>query len=194
VNYLAHLYLSDGTPQSMVGSMLGDFVKGDDYNGYSPDIRGAILLHRQIDIFTDAHPTHRRSKTRLDSRHRHTKGVLVDIFYDHFLARNWSEYTDSTLKEFTTLVYRALQAHMPILPPRLKRILPHMVTYDWLRSYRDMENIGHALSGLSRRLTRRNELAQGLEELQQNYDDLESDFREFFPQLIEHVEGLRHTR
>jgi acyl carrier protein phosphodiesterase len=127
--------------------MLGDFVKGDDYNGYSPDIRGAILLHRQIDIFTDAHPTHRRSKTRLDSRHRHTKGVLVDIFYDHFLARNWSEYTDSTLKEFTTLVYRALQAHMPILPPRLKRILPGM---------RSVVSRGASPAGMSWRRVSRN--------------------------------------
>lgn len=173
--------------------MLGDFVKGDDHNGYSPGIHRAILLHRHIDIFTDAHPTHRRSKTRLGARHRHTKGVLVDIFYDHFLARNWNEYADPALEEFTALVYHALEAHLPVLPSRLKRILPLMITHDWLRSYRDIENIGHALNGLSRRLTRKNELAQGLEELQQNYVELEGDFREFFPQLIEYVEDLRRT-
>jgi acyl carrier protein phosphodiesterase len=193
VNYLAHLYLSDGTPESMVGSMLGDFVKGDDHNGYSPGIRQGILLHRQIDIFTDAHSIHRRSRGRLGAQHRHTKGVLVDIFYDHYLARNWDDYADSALEEFAATAYRALETHYPILPTRLKGILPHMIAHDWLRSYSDMENIGHALNGLSRRLTRRNELAQGLEELQQNYEELKNDFREFFPRLITFTEGLRHT-
>ena len=191
MNYLAHLYLSDGTPESLVGSVLGDFVKGDDHNGYHPDISRAIVLHRQIDIFTDAHPIHRRSRGRLGAHHRHTKGILVDIFYDHFLAKNWRTYADSPLEEFTAAAYRALEAHYSILPTRLKGILPHMIAHDWLRSYRDIENIGFALSGLSRRLTRRNELAQGLEELRQNYGDLEGDFHEFFPQLVEYVEGLR---
>jgi acyl carrier protein phosphodiesterase len=192
LNYLAHLFLSEGTDESLVGSLLGDFVKGDNHNGYSTDIRRAILVHRRIDTFTDAHPIHKRSRARLGRDHRHTKGILVDIFYDHFLARNWGQFTKEPLPEFTWRVYRALEIHRDILPPRLQGILPRMAADDWLQSYRDIVNIGHALRGLSFRLQRENELATGLEELRQNYGELESDFREFFPQLIEYVRQLRH--
>jgi acyl carrier protein phosphodiesterase len=191
LNYLAHLYLSDGTDESLVGSLLGDFVKGDDHNGYSEGIRRAILIHRRIDTFTDAHPVHRRSRGRLSDSHRHTRGILVDIFYDHFLAKNWDQYADETLPDFTNRVYRILEERQDILPPRLRKILPWMAADNWLLSYRDTANIGHALRGLSFRLQRENELAKGLDELEQNYAELEDDFQEFFPHLTDHVQSLR---
>ncbi|MFB0516382.1 MAG: ACP phosphodiesterase [Candidatus Neomarinimicrobiota bacterium] len=191
MNYLAHLYLADDTAESLVGSLLGDFVKGDDYNGYSEGVRRAILIHRKIDTFTDAHPLHKQSKARLNRKFRHTRGILVDLFYDHFLARNWAEYAGEPLPEFTRRVYYVLDKHVELMPPRLQRMLPAMITDNWLLSYRDLTNIGHALRGLSHRLGCDNELAQGLEELRRNYSSLENDFRAFFPELVDYVASLK---
>ena len=187
MNYLAHLYLSSSTDESLVGSLLGDFVKGDGYNQYSTGIRRAILIHRRVDAYSNAHPVYRRSKRRIHSSYRHTKGILVDLFYDHFLARKWDQYAAGPLPEFTRRVYSALKAHLDILPPRLQSIIPRTAADDWLLAYGDITNIGHALAGLSRRLSRENELHRGLNELRANYADLEGDFQAFFPQLVEYV-------
>jgi len=204
VNYLAHLYLaalpadlsrrqaslSDGCEESLVGSLMGDFVKGDGYDDYSTGIRQAILIHRWVDAYSNAHPVYRRSKRRIHSSYRHTKGILVDLFYDHFLARNWDQYAAEPLPAFSRRVYRALEVHWDILSHRLQSILPRMAAEDWLLAYRDIANIGHALAGLSSRLSRENELHRGLDELRANYADLEGDFRAFFPELVDYVATL----
>jgi acyl carrier protein phosphodiesterase len=181
MNYLAHLYLSDdGTPESLVGALLGDFVKGDDHRNYPPAIQRAIMLHRQIDAFTNAHPVYRRSKGRIDPSFRHTRGILVDLFYDHFLARDWLDYHPHPLPEYTRWVYAAMSPYQHLFPPRLQQAFPFMLRDDWLYSYREMENVGRALQGLSRRLRVPNRLPQGLAELKRHYTGLEADFREFF--------------
>ena len=193
MNYLAHLYLAQDSPESLVGSLLGDFVKGDDHRNYAPAIQRAILTHRQIDAYTDVHPVYRRSKGRLDPAFRHTKPLLVDVFYDHFLAKNWGDYADVPLEDFTQAAYRALEQYEADLPPRLRRMLPYMKAEDWLLSYRELEGVGFVLKGLSRRMTHANRLDQGLTALRQNYAALEDDFEVFFPELQAYVDGLRWT-
>lgn len=190
MNYLAHFYLADGSPDALVGSLLGDFVKADDHADYPPEIQRAILSHRKIDSFTDAHPVISRSKRRLSDTHRHTKGILIDLFYDHFLARNWGDYAKVPLPEFTRHVYQTLTGYQDILPHRMQRMLPYMITDDWLGSYTDVENIERALKGLSRRLTRSNSLGQGVADLETNYAAFQSDFRAFFPELSAYVASL----
>ncbi len=190
MNYLAHFYLSHDGSDALVGSLLGDFVKGDDHHEYPPGIQRAILIHRRIDSFTDAHPVVSRSKRRLSDTHRHTKGILIDLFHDHFLARNWGDYATVPLAEFTRHVYQTLTGYREILPHRLQRMLPYMITDDWLGSYTEVANIGRALRGLSRRLTRSNSLGQGGAELETNYAALQSDFQVFFPELTAYVASL----
>ncbi|UCH64212.1 MAG: DUF479 domain-containing protein [Fidelibacterota bacterium] len=170
---------------------MGDFVKGDGYYQYSTGIQQAILLHRRIDAYSNTHPVYRRSKRRIHSSYRHTKGILVDLFYDHFLARDWDQYTVEPLPAFTSRVYQALEVHWGILPRRLQSILPPMATDDWLLAYRDTANIGRALTGLSRRLSHENKLNRGLDELQANYLDLEEDFVAFFPRLVDYADSLK---
>ena len=177
----------------MVGSLLGDFVKGDDHRNYTPAIQRAILAHRQIDAYTDVHPVYRRSKGRLDPAFRHTKPILVDVFYDHFLAKNWDDYADVPLEDFTLRAYQALEQHEADLPPRLRRMLPYMKADNWLLSYRKLEGVGLTLSGLSRRMSFANRLDRGLTALRQNYAGLEADFGAFFPQLEGYADGLRQV-
>ncbi len=183
MNYLAHLFLADDTPESLVGAMLGDFVKGAAKNNYAPVIQHNIELHRRIDSFTDAHPIVRASKTIVAPERRRFAGVLLDIFFDHYLAKHWTRFSEVELQSFTTNVYAALHAHHALLPEKLQRMLPFMRAEDWLGSYARVEWIELTLQRMSRRLSRGEMLASGGEELRRNYERFEQDFLTFFPDL-----------
>ena len=184
MNYLAHLFLSDGTPESLIGNLLGDFVKGSIENIYSLKIIEGIYLHRKIDSFTDSHPIFRSSKRLIALDRQRFSGIMIDVFYDHFLAKNWSNYSSIPLPDFTNHVYQVLLENQKILPERLKNILPDMIAHDWLASYRETSTINRAINGISRRIKRKNNLFGGVEELLLNYQQLQSDFSIFFPELI----------
>lgn len=186
MNYLAHTLLTSHTPAAMVGALLGDFVKGSVPAHYDDEIRAAILTHRAIDRFTDAHETHRASCALISPARRRFAGILVDVFYDHFLVRHWSRFSGEPLSEFTSRVYAALQARHASLPERLQRILPYMAGDDWLGSYGDLDSVHAALHGIARRFRRfprAAALLDGIEELENNYTTLERQFLEFFPQV-----------
>lgn len=189
MNYLAHALLSRSTPELLIGGMLGDFVKGAVGERYSPQVRAGILLHRAIDRYTDAHPLVHVSRAQISPARRRFAGVLVDVFYDHFLACHWQRYAELPLDEFTQQVYATLMPHLAGFPERLQRILPRMAADDWLASYAEIESVDAALHGIARRFARFTRfarapvLADGVQELLQNYASLESDFLAFFPEL-----------
>ncbi|MEG5042177.1 MULTISPECIES: ACP phosphodiesterase [unclassified Microcoleus] len=187
MNYLAHLFLSEGTPESLIGNLLGDFVKGTAVNLYPEEIRKGIDLHRKVDSYTDSHPIVRSSKSLVSSQRRRFAGVLIDVFYDHFLAKNWLEYSEIPLRDFSQDVYKILQDNRDILPDSLQRVLPTIIARDLLSSYQEIAEIGITLTRMSARLKRTNNLASGIEDLTANYQRLESDFRDFFPDLIKYA-------
>ena len=182
MNYLAHLHLGGQRPGQMLGSLYGDFVKGRLQGQYDPEIEAAIQLHRSIDVFTDRHPLVDVSLSRFSTTRRRYAGIVLDVFFDHCLARDWTLYADRPLELFTSDVYRVLTAE-PQLPERLAKIAPHMVANDWLGSYREFEVLEQVLRGISRRLTRPEELAGAMQELRVLYEPLSEDFRLFYPQL-----------
>lgn len=186
MNYLAHVFLSHATPDAIVGAMLGDFVKGRTVEGWNEDVCAAIRLHRAVDRYTDLHPLTSASRRLIGAERRRFAGILVDVFYDHFLARHWNRFHPRPLAEFTQSIYAALWPRRTELPPRLQRILPWMVQDDWLASYGDVAAVDAALNGLARRFRYRNRtqaLATGISELERNYVDLEANFLNFIPQL-----------
>jgi len=185
MNYLAHLYLSAPTEDAWLGSLLGDFVKGPLNQRYSQHITDAIALHRRIDSFTDAHPVVLRSKSRVSAVRRRYAGIMIDMFYDHFLASNWSEFHDEPIKVFTARIYEILRVRRAILPDRLNTMAPRMAQSDWLASYADIDTIHSALDRMGRRLKRENRLLDSADELREHYAELESDFRIFLPQVVQ---------
>jgi acyl carrier protein phosphodiesterase len=191
MNYLAHLYLAERSVEGLLGSLLGDFVKGPLDDKYPEAIRRGIVLHRSIDSFTDAHPLHLESRNRIGRARRRYAGIIVDVTYDHFLCRYWSDYSDETLESFVARVYEILHEHRDDLPGRLRRIAPHMIADDWLSSYGDLANVGRALDGISRRITRRNPLVGAVTEIEVNYPGLDDDFRRFFPDLEAYARATR---
>jgi acyl carrier protein phosphodiesterase len=190
MNYLAHLYLVENTPESLVGAMLGDFIKGAAKNNYSPIIQRNIELHRRIDSFTDAHPIVRASKGVFAPERRRFAGVLLDIFFDHYLAKHWNSFSQIDLPAFTTNVYAVLHDHHELLPEKLQRMLPFMHAEDWLGSYSRIEWIEVTLQRMARRLSRGELLANSGEELRRNYETFEAGFLAFFPELVGYVKTL----
>jgi acyl carrier protein phosphodiesterase len=190
VNYLAHLYLSPPGEDAMLGSLLGDFVKGP-LNSvaireqYSKDITRGIELHRKIDSFTDAHPVVTASRNRVSRSRRRFAGVMIDMFYDHFLAKYWEEFHHRPLDAFTGDFYRILMRRHAQLPERAQRTARFMADLDWLGSYAHLEAVDTALNRMSQRLRRTNTLIDSARELEHNYAEFERDFRCFMPDAID---------
>ena len=189
VNYLAHLYLSDPHDEAWLGSLLGDFVKGPLDGRYGSEVTRAIAMHRKIDVFTDAHPVVRQSKSRMSAERRRYAGIMVDVFYDHFLARHWQDFHYEPLAEFTGRVYRVLARYHTVLPERLQTMAPLMMQWDWLGSYADIGSIYTALNRMGLRMKRENRLLNSADELVRNYAQLEADFRAFLPDVLRYARG-----
>lgn len=185
MNYLAHLYLSRESEEQMLGNFLGDFVKRKDFERYPAEIIKGIQLHHLIDAFTDRHPIVRQSKQKLRSRYRHYAGVIVDIYYDHFLARHWASYSPIPLRQFSAHAYSVMRKHHHILPIRVQSMLPHMESHDWLSNYAQMAGLQRVFQGMSRRTSFRSNMQFATEDLQQNYEEYEKEFLLFFAELIE---------
>ncbi|MBL8470413.1 MAG: DUF479 domain-containing protein [Rhodocyclaceae bacterium] len=194
MNFLAHLYLCDGTPDAMLGSLMGDFVKGPLAGRYAGPVGEAITLHRSVDSFTDAHAIVRASRGRISPPYRRASGILVDMFYDHFLARLWNEYSSEALGDFAARTYAMVRARQADMPAPMARVMLAMAEHDWLGAYRDVAAVQHAIERMSARLARPQILRGGGQELDAHYDLLEADFRAFFPQLARHASTLSSGR
>lgn len=188
MNYLVHLYLSDPTPECRLGNLMGDFVKGRLENAWAPEILQGIRQHRRVDSLAHRSAVFRRSKARIDNRFGHCKGILVDMFYDHFLARNWSSYSTIPLEVFARDIYRLLETNREVLPPGLQQAAPGMIARNWLVSYRETQTIGRVLERISQRLSRPNPIADGLGELHRHYAGLEADCDLFLAEAKEFLQ------
>ncbi|BAY13660.1 acyl carrier protein phosphodiesterase [Calothrix sp. NIES-2098] len=193
MNWLAHLLLSEPNVEIRLGNLLADIVKGSARQEFNFHIQRGIACHQVIDKFTDNHIVVQRSKERLNSSYRRFAGVLVDVFYDHFLAKNWSQYSHVSLDEFTAEIYESFCAYQGQIPPIVREVISRVAAEDWLGSYRNVSGIEIALLRISRRLSRRRNrlfnLTPAINELIAHYDDLEDDFQEFFPQLFSYVQN-----
>lgn len=185
MNYLAHIYLSGESDLVTIGNFMADGIKGKDYKKHHKELQIGILLHRHIDTFTDAHKTVRKSTKRLHSKYSHYSGIIVDILYDHFLAKNWSKYSDVPLEDYVNSFYNSLEGHYSLLPARIQKMIPFMMTDNWLLNYASIEGISRVLEGMNRRTNNRSGMDEAVKELELFYNEFESEFSTFFEELIE---------
>ncbi len=185
MNYLAHLYLSGNNKNIMIGNFIADYVKGSDYKNYSYEIQRGILLHRKIDQYADTHPIFRKSMHRLHERYRHYDGVIIDILYDHFLAKNWMNYSKVPLVKYADNVYSILQQNSDKLPKKLQTILPKIIQYNWLVGYASIEGMRMVLIGMNNRTKGVSKMDLAIDDLIENYKELENDFTSYFVELEE---------
>ncbi len=183
MNYLAHIFLSGDNEKIRIGNFMADDIKGSTYKGYPDAFQVGILLHRRIDWFTDQDLIARSSKRRLNDRYGLYRGVIIDIFYDHMLAANWSDYSSDPLFDYAQEFYASLQANKEILPAKISRVSEYMIRNDWLTSYADTGGIQQVLEGMNRRTGGRGSLDLAIEDLLSEYEGFEADFKQFFKKL-----------
>ncbi|WP_422897664.1 acyl carrier protein phosphodiesterase [Polaribacter haliotis] len=185
MNFLAHLYLSQNDTNIMIGNFIADHIRGNNYTNFSKEIQQGIFLHREIDTFTDAHEIVRKSKRRLHARYRHYDGVIIDIFYDYFLAKNWADYSAIPLNVFTDSVNKLFLEKSPELPLKSQNFIKYMIEYNILYNYQFEEGIEKVLNGMNNRTKGKSQMNLAIEDLRELEDELQEDFTLFFKDLIE---------
>lgn len=167
----------------MIGNFIADHIKGNQFKHYHEEIQKGIFLHREIDTFTDAHEIVRKSKRRLHERYRHYDGVIIDIFYDHFLAKNFSSYSNESLADFAANFYTLLDDNFHLLTPRFKMILPTLKSENWLLMYATVPGITHILYNMDRRTRLQSKMQFSVQELALYYTEFEVEFTQFFAEM-----------
>jgi len=194
LNWLAHVFLSEEDVEQRLGNLLADLVRGADRTAMSAGFLLGVRRHRAIDSYTDAHAVVRRSRMRIGAEHRRFSGVLVDVFYDYFLATNWLRYSSQTLQDFTSDFYADVRAHPLELPDAARTTLDRIIRYDLLGAYRTLDGVEQSLRRLSRGLTarwrREFTLERAVADLRTHEAELADDFAAFFPALQAHVAAI----
>ncbi len=186
MNFLAHIYLSGDNDLMKIGNFMADGIHGKNFDAFPMEIQKGIILHRSIDTFTDAHPVFRQSTKRLHANYHHYSGIIVDIFYDHFLAKNWSTYSDEKLEDYSERFYQSLRDNHDLLTLKTQKMLPYMIDHNWLLSYQTIENIENVLARMDTRMKYDSNMRFSVAELKTFYVEFESEFTAFFKELIVH--------
>jgi len=183
MNFLAHIYLSGENDLIKIGNFMADGIRGKQFEHFPEDVKKGILLHRFIDTYTDSHDIFRKSTKRLHDRYHHYSGVIVDIVYDHFLAKNWSNYSEEKLESFINRFYNSLHVNYSILNEKTQGLMPYMIERNWLLSYRTTEGIHQILTQMDRRSKNISKMQYAIEELNEFYDEFEEEFTSFFEEI-----------
>ncbi len=183
MNFLAHEYLSKHHKGIRVGNFLADFIRGNNLEKYPKEIQLGIELHRKIDEFTDSHELVHESKRLLHPRQGKYSSVLLDIYYDYFLAKNWSKFSNQPLKEFAITVYDDFWELKEFFPEKVVNFLPAMREQDWFYNYHSYSGIDKALQSVAKRAKYSNTIKHSLKDLQELETELEEKFLLFFPEL-----------
>jgi acyl carrier protein phosphodiesterase len=183
MNFLAHIFLSGTDEGVKIGNFMADSIRGRQYESYPKAIMKGILLHRAIDSFTDNHPIYRKSKHRLHEKYGHYSGVIMDIVYDHFLAKNWASYSDELLENYAQNFYTLLQKRYDELTEKTQKILPYMIGRNWLVSYASLEGLELILFQMDHRTKNRVAMQEAIVEVKSFYTEFEEEFTLFFADL-----------
>ncbi len=189
MNFLGHFYLSKNNTGLILGNYIADFVKGKNYGLYPDEIARGILLHRQIDDFTDRHAMVRKGRKRLFEKYRHFGGIIIDMYYDHYLASRWPEYSESSLLDFSAYIYQIIEENLSALPSQSQFMFPYMKNGNWLIRYSTMEGLHKSLRGMASRINHPSKLEQANEELQLYYAEYYEEFTVFMDDLIRNFGG-----
>lgn len=185
MNFLAHQYLSYLNPNISIGNFLADFIRGNDIEDFSKEIQDGVLWHREIDRFTDTHPLVEKAVDILAQSQGRYASVIIDIYFDYFLANNWSQFCSVSLKSFTEKLYPVFRVNKQVFPEKVQPAIHSLVTHDWFFNYQYKDGIEKALYSIVRRASFENNLEQALDDLFLYKNEIEPLFLDFFPQLIE---------
>lgn len=187
MNFLSHIFLSGNNEGLIIGNFIADSVKGGDLSQFSSEIQKGIILHRKIDTFTDSHPVVEVSKNRLRPEYHKYASVIVDVYYDHFLAAGFLKYSKEPLKEYVQRIYKIIEEHRPILPLKASHFTEYMLRYNILEAYSRLDGIEQVLRGMAGRASFVSKMELSIHDLKKNYALFENEFHSFFPELQQFV-------
>ena len=185
MNYLAHLYLSGPSDGVRLGNFIGDYVKGNRFSLYPPEIRKGILLHRQIDSFMDEHPLSHASAELFRARYTRFSRVIIDVVYDHYLAKNWDKYSDQSLHDFVNDVHKLFITNYFILPPQVRQFLPFLIRSRRMENYQHLSGIEKTLKIMANHTVLPDHSAWAVEQIVKNDRQLQEQFTGFFEDIRE---------
>ena len=188
MNYLSHIYLSGDSEEIKLGNFIGDFVKGKQFLKYPPNVVKGILLHRQIDSFTDSHHVVNECVVKLRPGFGKYSGIVIDIFLDHFLAVNWNHYSFEKLSSFTKRFHAILLSNFFQLPSPVKMFIPFLIQNKRLQSYATFQGIEKTLGIMVQHTSLPAETAYAIKILEDEYLFFNHAFNQFFPEIIGFVE------
>jgi acyl carrier protein phosphodiesterase len=108
----------------------------------------------------------------------------MDILYDHFLAKNWSKYSDEKLENYADNFYKLLEGNKNILTDRIISMMPYMIARNWFVSYATISGMKMILFQMDYKTKHRVNMQEAIVELQDFYVEFESEFFLFFEELI----------
>ena len=187
MNFLAHIYLSGDSKEILIGNFIGDYVKGKHISGYPEKVKKGILLHRSIDSYTDRHAITRSSKKIIAEKYGLYAGIVVDIYYDHFLSANWQQFSEVPLREYIHDRYRMLDAGFPLFPAGVKSWFPYFIKSNWLETYTSFNGLNMVFKRMSYRTSLPDHAEYAVSQLRLNYDLLKENFFDFFAGIREMV-------
>ena len=187
MNFLAHIYLSGDSRELLIGNFIGDYVKGKDYEKYPPAIQEGIIMHRKIDWFTDDHAITKMAKKLVREEYGLYSGIVIDIFYDHFLSARWEQYSEMSLREYVRNRYRILDTGFSIFPVGVKTWFPYFIKSNWLEAYTSFHGLIMVFKRMSYRTSLPDHSEYAVEQLQKNYDEMQGYFDEFFNDIRTHI-------
>lgn len=185
MNFLAHQFLSFGDRDIQIGNLYGEIVKGNAYRDFPEGIQKGILLHRQIDSFTDSHPVVKESTSKFHKKYGKYAPIIIDVFYDYYLIRNWDLYSKTDYESFVSDCYAFFREKLPGFTPELQYIIHHLLQHDWFHNYSHVDGLTQTLRGISHRSRFDNRIYEAADELKEYDQELDEEFRRFFPDLLE---------
>ena len=212
MNHLAHFFLSGNNEDIMVGNFIADFISNKEVDDYTEGVRQGIKLHREIDAFTDTHPTVKLSTKRLHPFHHKYSPVIVDIYYDYLLGKNWARFTEGvavtesggwqqespfegiSLRIYINNIYKLLKLRKMDLPIKLQARIDHMIADDWLMKYTTFEGLNEAFNRIEKYAAFPGNFGNAAWHLEMYLEDFDKEFIEFFPELMHHVREVNSAK
>jgi len=183
MNFLGHFYLSKNDTGLILGNYIADFVKGKNYTKYPEHISRGIMMHRHIDTFTDSHAMVKQGRKRIFEKYRHFAGIIIDMYYDHFLATCWNDYSEKPLPDYSAFIYSVIEENLHLLPPQSQYMFTYMKKGNWLMRYATTEGLEKSLRGMAGRISHPSKLEEARAELVEYYEEWSLEFKSFMLDL-----------
>lgn len=188
MNFLAHTYLSGENSLIRIGNFMGDWIKGNEFKKFPEDIQKGVLLHRSIDYYTDNHPIVKQSKNRFSEKYHKYSGILIDIYYDHFLAKEWEVFSTVPYNEYLLTLKEGLLKDMVHFSDEIQEFIPRFMDHGWMNSYPTLQGIENVLTGMVKHTSLPDKTDDAIKIFEMYYNNFREEFYDYFPQLVDYIE------